>query len=233
MERIGVLINKLNELYQQNASAEQLMHVALMLQSELSLPDNQQQKPIRKKVAVMMPGGYAGTSVTKSLDSGDQDSRIFESAGLQKDRTSMMNFEEDRMVEEETYSKPVFNVMEDVPTLAHQPRTKEINEVIGKFEPSLNEKLFEQKKELAEKLTEEPLKDIKKAIGVNDRYIFISELFRGDEAMYEQSLKTINRFSIYPEAAFWISRELKLKLAWQDSHPAVKQFDQLVRRRFL
>lgn len=233
MERIGILINKLGELYRQNASTEQLIHIVQMLQSELSLSDYQPQKPARKKIAVMMPGGYAGPSSSKSTDRQEADVKNFESFDPQEDNFSAISFEEDRMEDEEVYSRPAFNVMEEVPTLAHQPRTKEINEVIGKSEPSLNEKLFEQKKELAEKLTEEPLKDIKKAIGVNDRYIFISELFRGDEAMYERSLKTINRFSIYPEAAFWISRELKLKLGWQEGHPAVKQFDQLVRRRFL
>lgn len=228
MERIGVLINKLGELYQQNASPEQLIHVVRMLQTELLLPEYQQQKPNRKKIAVMMPGGFG---ISSALESPGKTAT--EDLDLPGVTASEINFENDGREEKKPRSVPVFNVLEEVPTLAHQPGAKEINEVIGKTEPSLNEKLFEQKKELAEKLTEEPLKDIKKAIGVNDRYIFITELFRGDENMYERSLKTINRFSIYPEAEFWISRELKLKLGWQESHPAVKQFDQLVRRRFL
>ena len=50
--------------------------------------------------------------------------------------------------------------------------------------------------------------------------------------MYERSIKTINGFSIYPEAEFWIKRELKLKLGWNDQSPAVQQFDQLIKRRF-
>ena len=73
---------------------------------------------------------------------------------------------------------------------------------------------------------------MKKAIGVNDRFLFINELFRGDEAMYERSIKTIQNFSIYAEAEFWIRRELKVKIGWVDSDPVVKQFDQLVRRKF-
>jgi hypothetical protein len=50
--------------------------------------------------------------------------------------------------------------------------------------------------------------------------------------MYERSIKTIQNFSILPEAEFWIKRELKIKIGWMDSHPVVKQFDQLIRRRF-
>ena len=63
-------------------------------------------------------------------------------------------------------------------------------------------------------------------------FLFISELFRGDEAMYERSIKTINSFTIWPEAEYWIKRELKTKLGWTDSNHTVQQFDQLIRRRF-
>jgi hypothetical protein len=81
-------------------------------------------------------------------------------------------------------------------------------------------------------LTEAPVRDLKKAIGINDRFLFINELFRGDEAMYERSIKTINNFAIFPEAQYWIQRELKVKIGWSDADPVVKQFDQLVKRRF-
>jgi hypothetical protein len=96
----------------------------------------------------------------------------------------------------------------------------------------LNEKLNEERKELAHLLQEAPIRDLKKAIGLNDRFLFVNDLFRGDENMYERSLKTINAFSIYPEAEYWIQRELKVKLSWPDSSDTVRLFDQLVKRRF-
>lgn len=129
-----------------------------------------------------------------------------------------------------------FDPVEDVPTLTHQTPTpakkpKEINEAAAK-QSSLNDRLKEARTELSEKLTDGPIKDLKRAIGVNDRFLFINELFRGDEAMYERSIKTINNFSIFAEAEYWIKRELKIKIGWTDADPVVKQFDQLVRRRF-
>ncbi|MEO6456379.1 MAG: hypothetical protein ABIN97_20045, partial [Ginsengibacter sp.] len=130
----------------------------------------------------------------------------------------------------------LFDPVEDVPTLTHQTpvfsTSKDINETTGKLPESINDKLKYNKTELAEKLNEGPIKDLKKGIGVNDRYVFINELFRGDEAMYERSIKTINNFSILAEAEYWIRRELKVKIGWKDSDPFVKDFDQLVRRRF-
>lgn len=228
MERIGVLINKLQELYRQNASPGQIIHVVQMLQTELLLLKQQRHTSERKKIAVMMPGGIAVTTAQQPEDETD------DMAGMELNSMPDENHPaKNGLKNKDIPALPGFNVLEDVPTLAHQPQVKEINEVIGRTEPSLNEKLYEQRKELAEKLKDEPLKDIKKAIGLNDRFIFISELFRGDEDMYERSLKTINHFTIYPEAEFWILRELKLKLGWNEDHPAVKQFDQLVRRRFL
>lgn len=132
----------------------------------------------------------------------------------------------------------LFDLGEDeIPTLAQQPRDadipKEINETIQSETPSLNDILKAPATELSEKLHQEtPVRDLKKAIGINERYQYIHELFRGDEAMYERSIKTINSFSIWPEAEYWIRRELKTKLGWNDQDPAVKQFDHLIKRRF-
>jgi len=110
---------------------------------------------------------------------------------------------------------------------------KEVHEIILTDESdSLNEKLKEYKEELSESLQNAPIKDLKKAIGINDRFVFINELFQGDETSFERSIKTINGFSIYAEAEFWIRRELKTKLGWDVQSESVKQFDALVKRRF-
>jgi hypothetical protein len=110
---------------------------------------------------------------------------------------------------------------------------KELNEILPTNATSLNDLHSKPVNEVSDIFEDAPIKDLKKAIGVNERFLYLNELFRGDEAMYERSIKTINAFSIYPEAEFWIRRELKLKLGWDDKYNTVKQFDQLVRRRFL
>lgn len=126
----------------------------------------------------------------------------------------------------------LFDPIQEIPTLAHQKEFKEMNDVFGGYGSSLNDKLKTERKELASVLNEGPVRDLKKAIGINDRFVFLSELFRGDEAMYERSIKTINNFRIYPEAEYWIERELKVKLGWDENKEAVKHFRQLVKRRF-
>lgn len=124
--------------------------------------------------------------------------------------------------------------MVDVPQPASKPATPTVvaqpaPETVSK---ELNETLKETSRDVAHKLLDTPIKDLRKAIGINDRYLYINELFNGDEAMFERSVKTLNQFSILPEAEFWMQRELRIKLAWKEDNPLVHQFVQLVRRRF-
>ncbi len=121
----------------------------------------------------------------------------------------------------------------EAPTLTQEPRPgKEIHEIITEKKESLNDRLKQEQLELGASLKEAPIKDLRKGIGVNDKFLFISELFRGDEDMYERSIKTINGFRILPEAEYWINRELKVKLGWNDSKDTVQHFYGVVRRRF-
>jgi hypothetical protein len=130
-------------------------------------------------------------------------------------------------------SPPVAREPYQAPPLHHAPfqpaSAAPAAETVSK---ELNEKLKETTREVAHKLQDSPIKDLRKAIGINDRYLYINELFNGDEAMFERSVKTLNQFSILPEAEFWMQRELRIKLAWKEDNTLVHQFVQLVRRRF-
>jgi hypothetical protein len=86
--------------------------------------------------------------------------------------------------------------------------------------------------ELQEKLALEPIKDLKSAIGINDKFQFIATLFGEDEKAFEQAVKTINGFKIYAEAQFWIKSNLREQNKWDDTTDLVKAFDLLVKRRF-
>ena len=87
-------------------------------------------------------------------------------------------------------------------------------------------------KEVKDHLVLEPIKDLRSAIGINDKFQFIQELFGGDEKSFEVGIKTINAFKIFPEAQFYIKRELREKNNWDEESNVVKQFDQLIKRRF-
>ena len=236
MERIEVLISKLKEQFDQKVEPNLLLGTVQLLQFELTkLKTGTQQSLGTAKVAVMLPtvnmmGAVASVHEKYAPKPVDL---------VEDPKKAMHAVKETVLVDNGTISvlqkngqlDMVFDPMTEIPTLSHQPKSKEINDFSEK-EESLNDKLKQGKTELVEILKETPVKDLRKAVGINDRFLFINELFRGDENMYERSIKTINSFNIYAEAEYWISRELKLKLAWSDEMSAVQHFDQLVKRRF-
>ncbi|HWR32906.1 MAG TPA: hypothetical protein VN451_05250 [Chitinophagaceae bacterium] len=232
MERIEILISKLNEQFQQKADSSELLATVQLLQFELTkMKAGSSQSLGTAKVAVVLPianvvavaAGYEKYAPRPVAEKPMQEVR--ETILVDKGSLSV--------VQKNSQLDMVFDPMTEIPTLSHQSKeaAKEINDRATQPE-SLNDKLRQGKTELVEVLIETPVKDLRKAIGINDRFLFINDLFRGDESMYERSIKTINSFNIYPEAEFWISRELKTKLGWSNEHPSVHLFDQLVKRRF-
>ena len=221
MERLSQLISKLKEQFEKNAPASQLLVITKQIEAELGRAGNHREATIgTAKVAVVMPFAHKKNDPENSNHGGKQELSLQE-----KERERVPpNFQE-----QPNWS---FDPMADIPTLAHQSPGRELNDVIGKSSESLNDILKVEIKDFASALNESPLRDLKKAIGINDRFVFINELFRGDEAMYERSIKTINNFRIMQEAEYWMIRELKVKLAWDDNKDITKHFYQLVRRRF-
>jgi hypothetical protein len=85
---------------------------------------------------------------------------------------------------------------------------------------------------IGEKLSKSPIPDLKKAIGLNQKFLFINTLFSGDAIAYDEAVSDINRMSAYADAENKCS-ELRLKYKWSDEEPATEQFKDLVERRFL
>ncbi|HMJ46533.1 MAG TPA: hypothetical protein VK498_04345 [Ferruginibacter sp.] len=246
MERVETLSNKLQELIRQRAPLEQILLTVQMLHSELvhlqSTQPATQENPVTVNIASSVSADSLKVSKSDTFKAEEKTVEILQvdEAALEAELDEIRKNAVAKNKISSLNRPPIFfDPVEDTPTLTHQKpvdqpvRKKELHESISKDNPaSLNDKLKQIKIELSDSLQEAPVRDLKKAIGVNDRFLFIKELFRGDEVMYERSIKTINGFSIYPEAEYWIKRELKLKLGWNDNNDVVKQFDQLVRRRF-
>ncbi len=244
MERVSTLIKKLQRQLDEKASAQMLLHTTQMLQAELQSQSDIKKEVSKDKVSVIMPMSFnIFQPVANTPAEENAPEKVIEVLQVDEkeieEELEQIKRNAEAVSSMVTHARPpyVYDPIEDVPTLAHQtPLVKSQfskNEIPFEYPESLNDRLKEVKIELSEKLTEAPIKDLKKAIGINDRFLFINELFRGDEAMYERSIKTIQNFTMIAEAEYWIRRELKVKIGWVDSDPIVKQFDQLVRRRFL
>lgn len=253
MERIEALISKLKNQFEQQADPSLMLGTVQLLQFELTrLKPGHTASLGTAKVAVVLPAASHAAVVT-SVTTAEAEQyekyaprpvQVAEPAVLKEikevpEQKEVKEVKETLLVDDGAVSvvqkngqlDMVFDPMSEIPTLSHQAKEKEINNTAGQ-ELSLNDKLKQARTEIVEVLKETPIKDLRKAIGINDRFLFINELFRGDENMYERCIKTINSFHIYAEAEYWISRELKVKLGWSNESTAVQHFDQLVKRRF-
>jgi hypothetical protein len=231
MEKAGVLIERLLEQYLNHATKEQLRVTTQLLLAELDNNDVQNEPDMHSIISVIFPS--SASSAANDINMQEPEKPVIK----EEKKPEVVNTVVEPEIQKATKAnaeKPAysfFDPMVEIPTLAL--KQQEVNESIAQ-QQSLNDKLKSTSayKEIGHNLKDGPIKDLKKAIGINDQYLFINELFRGDQTMYERSIKTINSFNIYGEAELWIKRELKLKLGWNESSDVVQLFDQLVRRRF-
>lgn len=262
MERLKELISQLTEQLDQMVEPSQMLQTAQLLEAELRCLATQPPpgRVTPTKIAVMMPSAAKistqpsqpaqpaeapakpvpalgapipvaatnGATSTSSVTNG-----TIVAPGPATNGTALAAGPAARGKEPERGVWP-FDPLAEKPTdrFTLSQKSKEINDIIGGTGSSLNERLKSDIADLRSALNDAPIRDLKKAIGVNDRYVFVNQLFRGDEAMYERSIKTINSFRILPEAEYWMERELKVKLGWDENREITRHFYQLVKRRF-
>jgi len=248
MEKIIALIDKLQELKHDDQALSELAYYTQLLYAELMCAKNnagEAAQPARRKVAVIMPGHSAtamplgNPAARKTAEAGPRP--VYTPQEVHEPELEAVEYaavEAPVLVAESLYSTPASQVVSQ-PRVAPAGKTarsaqgRELNEAIGEHIPSLNDRLKAENVELGAKLnSSQHVRDLTKAVGINDKFLFINELFRGDRNMFDRSVKTINDCGSFSEADYWIGRELKIKLGWEESNPAVQQFYALIRKRF-
>lgn len=109
---------------------------------------------------------------------------------------------------------------------------------------TLNQRMFEQlnrqKSESqagtaapAEKPAERtPITDLKSAINLNDKLLFVKDLFNGYSLAYSEAVEILNRFGSYNEADQFLQRNYAEKNSWASKQKTADKFYELLRRRF-
>jgi len=90
-----------------------------------------------------------------------------------------------------------------------------------------------QQNGVAEKHQHKPISDLKSAIGINEKFLFINHLFSGDTQAYLTSIELLNTSANIETARAYINQDIMIKYDWDLSvHPA-NLFVDLVERRFI
>lgn len=78
-----------------------------------------------------------------------------------------------------------------------------------------------------------PYEDIRKSIGFNDRYQFITELFSNNKDAYERVMDKLSACHEFEEAMNWLELEIVPVFQWQEEDEAVQYFYTTVNEYFL
>lgn len=100
---------------------------------------------------------------------------------------------------------------------------------------SLNERIGQSKlySSLSSKLQNNPISDLPKVIGVNERFLFIKELFDNDAKVFSDTVLRLNNLQNFAQAENILNQELAVKYNWKFDSLAVKSFVELVHRRYI
>jgi hypothetical protein len=88
---------------------------------------------------------------------------------------------------------------------------------------------FKAEKDLGTKLQYKPITNLKSAININDKVLFMKELFENNGEKYNEAVDAINGFSDLDEAMNYINSNFK----WDSTKESFNKFLELVYRRFL
>lgn len=105
-------------------------------------------------------------------------------------------------------------------------------DAIGTDDESINESLMdEDDNSLASKMQKSPLSDIKEAVGMNDRFSYINELFEENTEAYNKAIEQLNTLNNKVEAKEQLS-EMAVQYDWDLENKLVQKFVEIVERRY-
>ena len=85
---------------------------------------------------------------------------------------------------------------------------------------------------LAGKYTREPVADLKSIINLNDKLLFVKDLFKGYSLAYSEAIEILNRFESFDAADNFLKTNYALKNNWADKQAAADKFYEMLNRRF-
>lgn len=102
-----------------------------------------------------------------------------------------------------------------------------LGESLGKNFISMNESIGTKENDLASRFQSKPITDIKAAISLGDRFLFIKELFEGSADDFNNTIQTLNNQNSINDAQDFLSTK-----NWDIDDETVKYFLSIVQRKF-
>ncbi len=243
MEELEALIADMKIARQYDSMAMELAHnrARSIMQLIQLLEDKQNENHNTQTTATDPTTATTSEPEENSIDPGDflqpnQASTTTEPFGnATSERDEMNQTAQETLTKEESASEPespgnhIDSRSEDDDMLEDDPEKRDTQvRLIDSFMKgkSVNDLVTDQQK-LEFKLSNRPVTSIQKAIGINDRFQFIRELFDNDNEKFLQTVKSLDSMNTMTDALHFLRNHFK----WHKSETSLK-FLNLVKRRF-
>ena len=122
--------------------------------------------------------------------------------------------------------------VEDDPTGEETQKAKTTLDLFGEQSSTLADRLKDPSEtRVADKLQHDKVKDIRGVIGINEKFLFINELFDGSQKNYEKAIGRLNECESSEQAGMFLT-ELQETYMWDAEAETSKTFIDLVNRKF-
>jgi hypothetical protein len=78
----------------------------------------------------------------------------------------------------------------------------------------------------------QPVTNLKAAITLNDKLLFIKDLFNGYSLAYSEAIEILNRFNTFEEANRFLTKNYTAKNNWDSKPETAEKFYALLKRRY-
>lgn len=123
--------------------------------------------------------------------------------------------------QEETIGTAPAPVKEQLPT-TEEEKPSSINDSLK----AVDERL------LNDELNREKIQSLKTAFGLNQRYLFINKLFKGEEMLFSEAINKIDQSTSYDEAVNYLLDSYSEQFNWGDEESTVAELFGMIDRRF-
>lgn len=101
---------------------------------------------------------------------------------------------------------------------------------------TINEKMSSQLAgktgNITEQVSAKKIDDLKQAINLNDKMLYVKDLFNGYSLAYSEAIEILNRFNSFDEADTFLKKNYVVKNTWESKPETTEKFYSLLKRRY-
>ncbi|MBN2638406.1 MAG: hypothetical protein JXR65_04900 [Bacteroidales bacterium] len=201
------------------------------------------QPEIIKEETISEPEEHQNTETTGEIETAEEEYKNPEVDYIEEeeDLADDFSFVVEDDLEQETKEEDVFEDSETEPETETEEETtgqsvaSEIKTTLDLFsdttEDSLGTTFARQKQPSLGEVMKKPVGDLREAIGINDKFLFINEMFNGDMSRYNKVLDELNDFTGLSGAITYLS-ELSVQYNWKKDQAAYRRFEELLQKKY-